>query len=88
MTSFNVLVLKVPQSVRVAAFRKAALIRLSETVQEALHTIEDSKNALLLSAQHANRVAMSQQVRQQMSLVMKLLSAIWQSSTSAALSSG
>ena len=88
MTSFNVLVLKVPQSVRVAAFRKAALIRLSETVQEALHTIEDSKNVLLHSAQHANRVAMSQQVRQQMSLVMKLLSAIWHSSTSAVLSSG
>ncbi len=80
--------LKVPQSVRVAAFRKAALIRLSETLQEALHTVKDSKNVLLQSAQHANRVAMSQQVRQQMSLVVDLLSAIWRSSTSAVHSSG
>ena len=85
--SSNVLVLKVPQSVRVAAFRKAALIRLSETLQEALHTVKNSKNVLLQSAQHANRVAMIQQVRQQMSLIMELLSAIRHSSTSAAHSS-
>ncbi|KAA6430051.1 MAG: hypothetical protein FRX49_00482 [Trebouxia sp. A1-2] len=78
---------QVPQSVRVAAFRKAALIRLSETLQEALHTVKNSKNVLLQSAQHANRVAMIQQVRQQMSLIMELLSAIRHSSTSAAHSS-
>ncbi len=87
MTSQNVLVLKVPQSVRVAAFRKAALIRLSETLQETLNTVKDSKNVLLQCAQHANRVAMSQQVRQQMTLVVDLLSAIRHSSTSAAHSS-
>jgi len=88
MTSSHVLLLKVPQSVRVAAFRKAALIRLSETLQEALRTVKDSKNVLLQSAQHANRVAMSQQVRQQMSLVKEVLSAIRHSSASAAHSSG
>ncbi len=88
MTSLHVLLLKVPQSVRVAAFRKAALMHLSETLEEALHTVKDSKNVLLQSAQHANRVAMSQQVQQQMSLVVKLLSAIRHSSTSAAHSSG
>ncbi|DBB07098.1 TPA: hypothetical protein ACH3X1_011679 [Trebouxia sp. C0004] len=73
---------------RQAAEQRLSLQMMQHDVhQEALHTVKDSTNVLLHSAQHANRVAMSQQVRQQMSLVVDLLSAIRHSSTSAANSS-
>ena len=76
--------LQVPQAVKMASFRKAALIRLSQALQEALTTIQSSRDALLQAAQQANRVAMSQQVRRQMAVVMDVVSIVHRSSASAA----
>ena len=80
----TVIFLQVPHVVKMASFRKAALIRLSQALEEALTTVQSSRDALLQAAQQANRVAMSQQVRQHMALVMDVVSIVHQSSASAA----
>ena len=75
--------MQLPQAARLAAFRKAALARLADAVQDALLTVENSRKALMQATQTANRIAMSQQVRQQLKVFQDVLIAVRQSALAA-----
>ena len=75
--------MQLPQAARLAAFRKAALVRLADATQDALLSVESSRQALMQAAQQANRIAMSQHIRQQLKVLQDVLFAIQQSALAA-----